>query len=371
MSADHCAFNTNRQGGARIEEGRNSSFAYCTFSENQGQGACVIQEFRDYMTHFLNCEFSSNSTDRPHYYGGGVSSLASTLVFSNCIFSNNHSDTDAVGGAIKTGARFAVTNCWFDKNDAAIRCDASPGEAGISDVSVTNSVFTGNGKELYSPSGYNITNSHCAMQRGSGIPEIDAQNGTIAIHPQLNGSIEGVKYAGIYKTEGGLWALSENSALINAGKEVGYVIDFYGANRCIYGKTDIGPFEYVAPIIPDAGSNIEVNGETYHAATSTFKGVQYGFLTFDDTTSLVAGGPDLYCGRKADGYKLPADGYAAVYIEEYGKKYCVLCKQRGIRWTYMKYFPYSGNIKPLVKKLPGEPLRFQIKTGTKTEMYTP
>lgn len=67
--AEGCRFMNNQRGGARIEGGKQSTFSNCLFEENEEEGACVIQEFRDFFTTFINCEFISNTTSDSRYSG--------------------------------------------------------------------------------------------------------------------------------------------------------------------------------------------------------------------------------------------------------------------------------------------------------------
>lgn len=121
-----------------------------------------------------NCIISGNSAKA----GGGIYCKNSSLTLADCTFSDNSVTWPGHGGGIYCGGSFpsfstpTLTNCTFRGNSATngggIYCyAASP--------YIVNSIFWGNGSEIYTESGSYPQLSYCDIQGGfSGLGNINA-----------------------------------------------------------------------------------------------------------------------------------------------------------------------------------------------------
>jgi parallel beta-helix repeat protein len=129
---NNCA--PNGGGGIRIRDYSLPTFNNCTVADNSGEGIwCTANS----SIEIICCTFSGNW----HYYGAGVSGHKSSIIITDCTFSDNKGDWR--GGAIMLWDVTATfTNCSFT-NNVTDGC----GGAIYSNhdfITLTNCLFTGN-----------------------------------------------------------------------------------------------------------------------------------------------------------------------------------------------------------------------------------
>lgn len=342
-----CEFSDCEVGGAFVETGT-AFFKECDFINNQGNGGAVIRTFDKEPNSFEGCYFEGNTTDEKDR-GAAVTILAPTAYLFNCFFDENRGSgkmVDRMVSALRCSTgRFYIENCLFTNNAGAIMTDAYPTEERLTDVQILNTAFSNNGEDIISKNGFEVNRLNCATDHGSGIPELDREQGLIIAN--------GTNPFGIYKdSETGCYKLAENSCLINAGRSGNSPRDYYGIQRSAMGGTDIGPFEYVGELVPDYTlPSVKIGDVIFRYVVSKYKDKEYCFLAqIPEGKTCISHLPwgSLYVGEKTNMPVRYGDTILTYQVVD-GTKRLMFFKYDDGMWECMKTIPYKGN-KPVIKK---------------------
>lgn len=261
-------FDNNKDGGCNIDGCKMASFADCTFNMNTGDGALSLIEFDNSGTAtFERCEFEGNEVTYNHQFNIYVNSNVS---FYDCLFvANEEKDIDRKGIVHLARPDFKFVNCTFIDNwSGAISLDSFY----PSEYQIINCAFWNNHKgNIYAGGREDVPLLSCAMDHGTGVPELDAEKGIIL----LTEANKGFKYNGLHLE------VEPNSILINRG--VPRVVnnrDKQKHPRNAFGGTDIGCTEYISsPGIWQPDSLVlRIDELSYQLCKATVGGVNYYIL---------------------------------------------------------------------------------------------
>lgn len=227
-----CNFNNNAEGGVNIDGCKRARFENCQFNYNSGDGALRFVEFDNSgIVYFDKCTFLYNKVTSNHCYNIYVYSNAS---FRDCLFvGNTEKDYDRKGIVHLVRPDFNVVNCTFIDNKGALELESFY----PSRYQISNCAFWNNGPtNVYTDAREDVPLERCAMDHGTGVPELDAQKGII----RLTAENKGFEFTG---TE---VVLQPNSILVNNGENRSILDkDIFYHPRNAFGGTDIGCVEYV------------------------------------------------------------------------------------------------------------------------------
>lgn len=351
-----CEFSDCKAGGAYVDTA-SVIFEECNFINNKGNGGAFIWSLNETPNTFKNCCFYSNTTDEKDR-GAAITILGPPVFLLNCIFEGNKGsgrmEGKIVGAFRSSNGSFYVENCIFTENAGAVMTTAYSGEKRIEDTQIINTAFFKNGEDIIANNGFEVKRQFCATDRGSGIPELDSEQGLIIVNgSSVCGDDPSEKYLGFYTdSASNVIKLAEYSCLINAGT-TGYLpVDCYGIQRTTMGGTDIGPVEFVGKLIPDYTlPSLKVGDDIFRYVVSEYKGKKYLFLAKipEDLTgiSLLPWG-SLYVGEKTNMPDCYGDSILTYQTVDRIKK-LIIYKYNGREWECVKTIPYKGN-KPVIKK---------------------
>lgn len=228
-----CNFDNNKEGGVNIDGCRTAKFIKCSFNFNSGDGALRFVDFDDSATVFFDkCEFLLNEVTSNHCYNLYVYSNA---IFQDCLFvGNTEKDYDRKGIVHLVRPDFRFINCTFIDNNGALELESFY----PSTNQIINCAFWNNGPtNVYAGGREDVPLLRCAMDHGTGVPELDAQKGIILLTKENKG----------FKFTGTDVELQPNSVLVNNGAYRNiFDTDLYRHPRNVFGGTDIGCVEYVS-----------------------------------------------------------------------------------------------------------------------------
>lgn len=267
-------FNSQKAGGVNIDGCKYAMFSKCEFSFNAGDGALRLIEFDNSgKVEFSNCEFLYNEVTHAHQHNVNIHSNAS---FYNCLFiGNTEKDYDSRGFINLARPDFLFRNCTFIDNHGAIELQSYY----PSDYQIINCAFWNNGKNnVYAGGQEDVPLLNCAMDYGTGVPELDAQKGIILLTKENKG----------FNYTGSEIKIEPGSALINRGYPVSITVpDIYSHTSNAFGGTDIGCTEFIsAPGLwqPDSLSVTTEYGD-YTLCKAEFGGGSYYALLPDNKVS--------------------------------------------------------------------------------------
>lgn len=233
LVAKNCEFSQEYGGGVNIDGCKKAYFENCNISFNSGLGAIRLIEFsNEGEALFSKCQFIHNNVTDNNAFNFFVHSNVS---FYDCLFiGNTEKDNDIKGIVNLSRPDFSVVNCTFIDNKGALNLE----QYYPSKNQIINCVFWGNGKTNVYCGDHTVPLLNCAMDHGSGIPELDAQNGIILLTENNKG----------FKFTGTDVELDPNtSVLINRGYPRSILEgDLYYHPRSLFGATDIGCVEFAS-----------------------------------------------------------------------------------------------------------------------------
>lgn len=225
-------FSNNKAGGVNIDGCSNAQFEKCTFSFNSGDGALRLVEFDNSgRALFSKCEFIGNEVTSNHAHNIYV---YSNVTFEDCLFCHNtEKDYDRKGIVHLVRPDFRFENCTFINNNGALELE----QFYPSEYQIKNCAFWGNGRtNIYAGSREDVLLGNCAMDHGTGVPELDAQKGIILLTEDNKG----------FEFTGTDVELQPSSVLINNGTaRLPFERDLLNHPRSVFGGTDIGCTEFV------------------------------------------------------------------------------------------------------------------------------
>lgn len=231
-----CEFSNQEEGGVNIDNCMFVTFRSCEFTDNKGDGAVRVTCFdRKAYTGFTECQFLDNKVTNNHSHNFLITTETR---FFDCLFAGNTEKSyDHKGFVHLSRPDFQFINCTFIDNSGAIEAEA----ANTDDSAVINCAFWNSGSDMVSlPNGGAVNFGNNATNHGSGIPELDRENGIIL----LTESNKGFTYR-----RGALGAeleLEPSSVLVNKGRNRGFnTTDIFSQARTVFGGTDIGCREMV------------------------------------------------------------------------------------------------------------------------------
>lgn len=353
--ARKCYFNYHKLGGVVIDGGKNSQFDQCQFLGNSGDGALTVIVISDDITAKINnCVFARNSSTVKNR-SSAITAL-SPIAVRNSVFRNNRSGFD---GKVSDNHEAAVSvssprsffeGCTFiGNNGVALRYNVYPGNANPGYPQLENCVFYDNGTDIATPYGAEPTMIHCALEGGTGIPELDIQRGIIALNKSNAGLSE----------EGRI--ISPKSVLINAGEPYD-ALDADGNSRQLLGGTDLGAYEYSGQWeVPDDGAQKIKCGDNEYVETSCyFGGNEFKALmplsAVDDSSAYADINSEwLYLGEQAAPFKIVNDAYILHYLKVPGGRTWAFLSalDRYNEWVNIAAKEYSGKA-PIAREVDGK-----------------
>lgn len=374
LTMEKCAFCFNERGGFYARNG--IVIAYnCSFSENKGIGCELSNPGSSCL--FNNCWFSKN--EKGGFKGGGISGshilnrcriggntsteegagiyATSNVVVNNSIICNNES-THQKGSAIYLlGPNNSFSNCTVVSNLGGVYIEEGFKYTKATHPLMTNCVLWNNKEEFINPANCTYTLEHCAIEGGTGIPELDAERGILALSSENEGTEAGKNYPMF----AGDLSLMPNSCLINKGKILEPEMrDYYNATCNALGGCDIGAVEYQGEYKWVAGvAPVTIDKDVYKLASTTYKGVTYYSLLHqycaDDEGNLQTKAASIYLGTKRNSYTVVA-GTPFIGLYREGKigqraKCNILEWDDNVGWKLLEVIDYTaGKDKPALKK---------------------
>lgn len=266
IECNDCKFREQSEGGINIDNSLFCFFADCEFGFNSGDGAVRVTNFdKDSKAFFYKCEFTDNYVTNNHAYNMFLSSPG--LRFYDCLFAENTvKDIDRKGFVHIANPDFMIMNCSFINNKGGVEMESFYPD----NNQIVNCLFWNNGKTVAYAGGYDVPMQACAMDHGTGIPELDREKGLIL----LTDDNKGFEYNGMHIV------LQPNSPLVNAGVSRAMSdTDLYGHARSAFGGTDIGCVEFVGAqglwTVDPSQQAFEIEGKKYLLCKATANGVDY------------------------------------------------------------------------------------------------
>lgn len=353
--ASGCYFGTNKGPGCELSNlGSSCRFSNCEFIENK-QGGFIGGVISG--RHVLErCRISDNTSTEP---GAGIYASRNVAVYHSFIYNNE--STHAKGSAVYVlSPNNYFCNCTLFNNKNGIYIEEGFAYEKAEQPLMTNCALWHNGADFINPANCTYQLEACALEGGTGIPELDAERGILT----QSSENEGTGTAGNYPGFGDGLDLLPASCLINKGKMTGYENRDYWNRPCnVLGGYDIGASEYQGIYQWVAGSApVTLNKEEYKLAFTTFKGVTYYSLIStqsvkEETGELVADVKTIYLGTKRNAYTVVAGTpYIGVYREgKAGEKaFCnILEWHEKAGWEPLRMVIYTaGKDKPVLRKHP-------------------
>lgn len=278
-----------------------------------------------------------------------------TLDAANCLIYNNKCT------ALCSGSKTWLTNCTVTNNQGGFHYKGEDRRSSSSNT-LTNCLFFGNGKDF--PNGMNFRVKTTGIEGGTGIPELDAEQGIIA----LNASNLGFD-------PGNPFTIQENSIIINRGSETGLVFDYYSKGRSYYDSPDLGAIEYSGKFVTDATAKpSNISGTNMALASTVFKDKTFYIFAPVSKEAFFPDIRSLYLGTKKT-VSLVAGTEQPVVVATSTNGGRGVCDIYGFLWTpYMtrswvklktiNYTPAKG--KPVIKAAPSNPKKLLVTSGGRT-----
>lgn len=355
--ATQVKFNDHDIAGVNLDAGTagiGSEFNYCTFNNNGKEGGVITRAISDNIAvSFRNCEFIGNSSEQ--YNKACALSAFCPVAAYNCVFKDNatalmsHPGEYHESAVVNFSSRSIYRNCTFvDNKKAAFSYAVYPGAYNPGYAQLQSCVFFNNGEDIRTPHGAEPRMANCAITNGTGIPELDAERGIIALNKN-NAGLDGGKI------------VSPNSILINAGTPSVFN-DVEGFSRQMVGGTDIGAYEYT-PLwkLPAKTAPIIKCGKfDYVVATTEFRGHTFKALApaseiNDSTDEVPFKSYWLYLGEQPTPLKIIDNELVAHYMNTTdGKKlaYLSIYNNDFLLWEIITYEYYTGAA-PVARKVDG------------------
>lgn len=368
LSATDCDFSNQKEGGISINGCKKAYFENCSVSFNSGEGAVRLIEFDDSgKATFNKCTFLHNEVTYSRDYNFQIMSNA---IFSDCLFvGNTEKNLDSKGIIHLSRPDFYFQNCTFLNNHGALQFE----QFYPSRNQIVNCLFYGNGKTNIASGDMDVPLLNCAMDHGTGIPELDAQKGIML----LNESNKGFKFTGTDIE------MEPSSALINAGNDRWITnSDIYFHPRKTFGGVDIGCTEFISsPGLwqPDSTFMITTDSGNYKLfkvftdQNITYYGLFPEFMAEDgnlDITSYrtdfiyldtMPVRPTVHEGKFIERHTVDSDGYLVDVVVPDSKG----------RWVSLDYSKYKNEKdRPTVKIVEGKVKFVKPQTPT-TKKATP
>src|SRR6056297_317818 len=308
--------------------GTNLKVDSCIFRGNSGTegGAFCVNGPSNTKTSFSKCTFADNSVSffdmisdaGSAIFANGASVDSNLIEVQNCTIANN---TGSSAIDARFGARLKISNCTISDNQGGIILYNYPSGPGSADVSMKNSIISGNGSDLWIAEDAGIIRSY-----GFNIIE-NSNDVTITTMENEGTNIFGVDplleaiddNAGFNLT----MALLPDSPAIDAGSSTdidGTVVSFdqRGVSRPQGDYNDIGAYErelvsYSITTTVTAGGNIDpVSADVPEGADQTFTVTPYdGYILSDlldgeESVSADMDGNDFTFTNVVEGHTLNA-----------------------------------------------------------------
>lgn len=233
IKAIECKFNNCSQAGIDLDNCNSVEFSDCEFCFNSGDGAVRLISFDNSATAlFSRCQFIANDVTNNRQYNVHV---YSNVTFTDCLFAANREKDSARKGFIHLSRPdFLIRNCTFVDNFGALELESYYPDR----YQIINCAFWNNGSTVvHSDAGTNIPLLCCAMDHGTGIPELDAEKGITMLTEANKG----------FRFNGATIDIEPGSVLINRGAYRPLDShDLYRHPRNTFGATDIGCVEFIS-----------------------------------------------------------------------------------------------------------------------------
>lgn len=281
IKCKYCKFFDQSEGGINIDNSHLCSFTNCEFGFNRGDGAVRITNFdNSAQTEFSHCQFIANTGTYNQAYNIYV---YSNVTFADCLFADNTvKNIDRMGFIHLVRADFIFLNCSFINNKGGVEMESYYPDR----YQIVNCLFWNNGKTVAYAGGNDVPMHACAMDHGTGIPELDREKGLII----LTDANKGFEYNGTDIE------LKLESPLINAGAPRRMdATDLYGHPHNAFGATDIGCVEFFAApgvwSVDPSQQTFEIAGKQYQLCKANAYSVKREgiFVTY------TQGDIDYYC----------------------------------------------------------------------------
>lgn len=239
-------------------------FTNCAFDTNKGYGAVSIGWGSDAsIVYFDRCRFISNEVT---YKTGNIVNIACQVNFNNCLFADNiDRNADSHGIVSLMRPDFYFINCTFIDNTGGISIQ----QFDPTSYQIINCAFWNNGKNnIYAGGREDVPLLSCAMDHGTGIPELDAEKGIIT----LTEANKGFRFT---DTE---IEIDPSSILVNRGHTQPVEgTDLYWHPRTAFGATDIGCREFFSTpgLWKPESTQITVEAGTYTICKAIVNGENY------------------------------------------------------------------------------------------------
>lgn len=229
---NNCKFNDQEEGGINIDNCLTCRFYDSEIGFCSGYGAVRVTAFdNNAAASFVRCSFIANKVTYNHSNNIYV---YPNVTFADCLFADNtEKDIDNRGFIHLVKPDFLFINCSFINNKGGIEMEQYYPDKN----QIINCLFWHNGKTVAYAGGRDVPMLACAMDHGTGIPELDREKGLII----LNEANKGFEYNGINVD------LQPNSPLVNAGVPRSQQDwDIHRHPRNVFGTADIGCTEFIS-----------------------------------------------------------------------------------------------------------------------------
>lgn len=351
--ASNCYFGANKGTGCSLANfGSSCRLSDCDFVSNkQGGFSGGVMSGK----HILErCRISDNTSDEP---GAGINTSRNLEVYHSYIYNNE--STDEKGSAVFVlSPNNYFCNSTIVHNKGGFYIEVGYVNERTQHPLMTNCVLWQNGTDFINPANCPVQLEACALEGGTGIPELDAERGILALSSENEGTNSAENYAGFAD---GL-DLLPSSCLINRGKLSGHEDrDYWNRPRNTLGGCDMGASEYQGEYKWVAGATpVTIKGEEYKLASTAYKGVTYYSLVPEkaedkEKGKLVIDEKTIYLGNKRNSYSIVAGTpYIGVYREGMvgEKASCNILEwnDKGY-WDFLRTLTYTaGKDKPVLKK---------------------
>ncbi len=286
VTCHSCKFNDQSEGGINIDNCLSCQLFDCEIGFNQGDGAVRLTAFDNKASaYFVRCSFIAN---RVTYNHSNNIYVYPNVTFADCLFADNtEKDIDHQGFIRVVQPDFLFLNCSFINNTGGVEMEQYYPDR----YQIINCLFWNNGKTVAYAGGRDVPMQACAMDHGTGVPELDREKGLII----LNEANKGFEYNGLNVE------LQPNSPLVNAGVSRSLRDgDLHRHPRNVFGATDIGCTEFISSPglweadpsqeIIELGANqyqlckVQVGATTYYSLNPTYSGKdgKYGMPSYFD-----------------------------------------------------------------------------------------
>ena len=357
VKARNCYFGENKGTGCSFDTpGSPASFSDCEFVCN-GQGGFKGGSIAGVQV-LERCRISDNTSTEP---GAGIH-VSRNLQVLNCVIYNNQSTHPKAASAIYVmSPNNYFQNCDIIHNQGGVYIEESFAYEKASSPLLTNCVLWRNKTNIINPSNCNYQLSACAIEGGTGIPELDAERGILS----LSSENEGTNPQENYICYGDGFELLPTSCLINRGKPIQTEErDYLNRPRNALGNYDIGAIEYQGIYQwVEGAAPLKIQKEVFRLASTTFNNTTYYALVSPESVKKESGKIQIdhkaiHLGRNRNAYTLIA-GTPFIALFREGKKgeksYCNILEWNGYSWEFLIYDTYTAEKgRPILKKHPSE-----------------